>query len=307
MRPLAIREAGSVSSRTLGNGPRSSRAHRRPAPAMETSNARKAVVGESFLKERRNCAGIRILGKRIKKGHPGHILKWYIWHMNREQTFKEFLSTQSAQVVLGEFFVNMILAAALAYVLGRVYRGVGYSLSNRHAFARNFLPITMTTMLVITIVKSSLALSLGLVGALSIVRFRAAIKEPEELAYLFLAIGIGLGLGAGQRAITLSAFVLICGFLWLAHVMSRSKENENLYVTVCSPHPKKTDLQKIVETLKKHSAAVSLQRFDEGKDSLEAAFVVEFDHFEQLNQSTEALHVLDKDIRVSFLDSKGIA
>ena len=56
--------------------------------------------------------------------------------------------------------------------------------------------ITMTTMLIISIVKSSLALSLGLVGALSVIRFRAAIKEPEELTYLFLTIAIGLGFGA---------------------------------------------------------------------------------------------------------------
>ena len=56
--------------------------------------------------------------------------------------------------------------------------------------------------MVITIVKSSLALSLGLVGALSIVRFRAAIKDPEELVYLFLVIATGLGCGAGQVKIT---------------------------------------------------------------------------------------------------------
>jgi hypothetical protein len=61
--------------------------------------------------------------------------------------------------------------------------------------------ITMTTMLIITIVKASLALSLGLVGALSILRFRAAIKEPKELAYWFLAIAIGLDFGARQRVI----------------------------------------------------------------------------------------------------------
>ena len=58
-------------------------------------------------------------------------------------------------------------------------------------------------MVMITIVKSSLALSLGLVGALSIVRFRTAIKEPEELSYAFLSIAIGLGLGADQRLTTL--------------------------------------------------------------------------------------------------------
>ena len=56
----------------------------------------------------------------------------------------------------------------------------------------------MIVFFVILIVKSSLALSLGLVGALSIVRFRTPIKEPEELIYLFLAIAIGLGFGAGQ-------------------------------------------------------------------------------------------------------------
>ncbi len=70
-------------------------------------------------------------------------------------------------------------------------------------------------MLIITIVKSSLALSLGLVGALSIVRFRSAIKEPEELAYLFLCIAIGLGLGASQTAITTLAFIVIMGVLML--------------------------------------------------------------------------------------------
>ena len=69
--------------------------------------------------------------------------------------------------------------------------------------------IALTTLLVISVVKSSLALSLGLVGALSIVRFRTPIKEPEELVYLFLAIAIGLGLGANQRTIILIAFLII--------------------------------------------------------------------------------------------------
>ncbi|HAE74801.1 MAG TPA: DUF4956 domain-containing protein, partial [Alphaproteobacteria bacterium] len=61
----------------------------------------------------------------------------------------------------------------------------------------------------ITIVKSSLALSLGLVGALSIVRFRTPIKEPEELAYLFIAIAMGLGLGADQTLPTVLASLVI--------------------------------------------------------------------------------------------------
>ena len=113
--------------------------------------------------------------------------------MNRFETFQQFLTTQSAQAPVVEFIINLVLAAILSFILNRIYVKYGTALSNRKMFAGNFILITTTTMLVITIVKSSLALSLGLVGALSIVRFRSAIKEPEELSYLFLSIGIGLG------------------------------------------------------------------------------------------------------------------
>ena len=94
------------------------------------------------------------------------------------------------------------------------------SLSNKYDFSKNFIILGITTTLVITIVKSSLALSLGLVGALSIVRFRAAIKEPEELVYLFLIIATGLGCGAGQLKITLIGIlvaiiiIIIYSFFW---------------------------------------------------------------------------------------------
>ena len=227
--------------------------------------------------------------------------------MNKSQTFEHFLSTQSSHIHFGDFLVNLVISAILAYILGIAYRRFGHSLSNRSLFSRNFLPLTMTTMLVITIVKSSLALSLGLVGALSIVRFRAAIKEPEELAYLFLAIGLGLGLGAGQRAITLAAFAVIVSILGLAHLAYRGREGENLYLSIVSPHPGKIDISEIVEALKKHASGVSLQRFDESKDSFEAAFIVEFEDFAQLQKTKTELHALDKDIQVSFLDSRGIA
>ena len=78
----------------------------------------------------------------------------------------------------------------------------GNSFSDRFVMAGSFVMLALVTMLVITVVKSSLALSLGLVGALSIVRFRTPIKEPEDLIYLFLAIAIGLGVGASSIYIT---------------------------------------------------------------------------------------------------------
>lgn len=133
--------------------------------------------------------------------------------MNNIDTFEQFIATQSVQLPLINFIANMILAAILSSLLGYVYTKFGSSLSNRKSFSNNLILITLTTMVIITIVKSSLALSLGLVGALSIVRFRAAIKEPEELAYLFLSITIGLGCGADQIWPTIVSFIFICSII----------------------------------------------------------------------------------------------
>ncbi|SVB79521.1 uncharacterized protein METZ01_LOCUS232375, partial [marine metagenome] len=138
--------------------------------------------------------------------------------MDENVGIKEFITNQRVEVSLSAFAANLIFAAFLAYLLSLLYERFGQSLSNRKLFSKNLISLTMTTMLVISIVKSSLALSLGLVGALSIVRFRAAIKEPEELVYLFLAISIGLGFGANQGVVTTLAFVIISGMVVLTNL-----------------------------------------------------------------------------------------
>lgn len=226
--------------------------------------------------------------------------------MNKLQTFQEFLTTQSVQVPVLGFIINLLLAAILSYLLSRFYIKYGNSLSNRSDFAKNFIVITMTTMLIISIVKSSLALSLGLVGALSIVRFRAAIKEPEELAYLFLTIAIGLGFGADQRIITLIAFSIILGAIWLKNHSRLNEENQNLYLTINSHNPRKAELAEIVDCLKRNCTSVNLKRFDETKEMIEASFHIESVNFEQLNRSKSELQELGDSVRITFLDSSGV-
>ena len=120
--------------------------------------------------------------------------------MNKD--YLNFFLNEQIQINLITFIEGLILAGILSFIIQITYLKFSTSLSNKYDFAKNFIVLGLTTTLVITIVKSSLALSLGLVGALSIVRFRAAIKEPEELVYLFLIIAIGLGCGAGQLKIT---------------------------------------------------------------------------------------------------------
>jgi len=113
-----------------------------------------------------------------------------------------FFINQNIQIDLQGFVISLLSAAILSFFVQLFYIKYSSTLSNRKEFAKNFVILGVTTTIVIMIVKSSLALSLGLVGALSIVRFRAAIKEPEELVYLFLIIAIGLGCGANQLLIT---------------------------------------------------------------------------------------------------------
>ena len=108
-----------------------------------------------------------------------------------------------------ELALNLIIAALLAWLLEFIFINYSNSINNKKVFSKNFVIIATTTAFIISIVKSSLALSLGLVGALSIIRFRTAIKEPEEISYLFICIGIGLGLGANYKLITIMAILLI--------------------------------------------------------------------------------------------------
>jgi uncharacterized membrane protein YhiD involved in acid resistance len=174
-------------------------------------------------------------------------------------------------------------------------------------FARNFLLLTVTTTLIISIVKSSLALSLGLVGALSIVRFRAAIKEPEELAFLFLAISVGLGLGAGQLLTTVVALVIILGLIALRSLVRRSPDQPNLYLTVSSPGQNRLSASQILGAFAAAGVSASLKRFDESPDLLEASFLVDFKEVSRLEKFSESLRALSQGVRISCLDDRGAA
>jgi hypothetical protein len=114
-------------------------------------------------------------------------------------------------ISLLDVLIAILVASLCAWIVKNVYVKYGMSLNNRSNFSNVFIPLAITTSIVITVVKFSLALSLGLVGALSIVRFRVAIKEPEELVYLFVVIAIGLAAGANQAkiAIIFTVFVTI--------------------------------------------------------------------------------------------------
>lgn len=130
--------------------------------------------------------------------------------MNSETINLNVLTDMMMDVNISLFStITAILFTLVAtYIIRTIYIRYGSSMNNRAQFSNSFMLLGMTTCVVIIVVKYSLALSLGLVGALSIVRFRAAIKDPEELTVLFLVIAIGLSFGANQYPIGLVIAIL---------------------------------------------------------------------------------------------------
>ncbi|MFC1991171.1 DUF4956 domain-containing protein [Chloroflexota bacterium] len=221
-------------------------------------------------------------------------------------SFEEFLAGQTPQISVWGLLINLVIAGIFAWILGQLYIRFGNSLSNRRMFAREFVLLIMTTTLIITVIKSSLALSLGLVGALSIVRFRTAIKEPEELTYLFVAIALGLGLGADQRLITTIAFATIIAFTIVSKkTFHKTRENQNLHINVASQNPGKVELSQIVTVLKNHCSSVSMKRFDESREMLDVSFLVGFEDYSQLEKAKDELRKLSESIKITFLDPQG--
>ena len=129
--------------------------------------------------------------------------------MNIEQLLQSEM-LNDINISLSAVFMSLIATAVSSFLLRSLYVRYGRSMNNREYFGNIFVLLGVTTCSVIIIVKYSLALSLGLVGALSIVRFRAAIKEPEELVFLFLVIAFGLAFGANQFAVGFVLLVTAC-------------------------------------------------------------------------------------------------
>ncbi len=207
---------------------------------------------------------------------------------------------------IANLLVNIAIGAFLSIILRWHFSRFGSTLSNREEFAQVFPFVLMTTILIISVVKSSLALSLGLVGALSIVRFRTPIKEPEELAYLFIAIAIGLGLGAAQTIPTVIASICILALMALFKWNRREEKGKNLYLSV-DLHGQKSDqpdryLEQLNDVITKHVITVDLRRYDVREASLDATYFIDIASVDNISALTDELRRVFPSIGVTFLD-----
>ena len=154
-------------------------------------------------------------------------------------TFNDIFKSNFLENISGVTILDMALALVLAFGLGififliykKTYNGVMYSSS----FGVTLIALTMITTVVILAVTSNVVLSLGMVGALSIVRFRTAIKEPLDIAFLFWSIAVGIVLAAGMIPLAVIGSVII-GLILLVFVNRKTHSNPYIVVLQCSSH-----------------------------------------------------------------------
>ena len=189
-------------------------------------------------------------------------------------TFNDIFKSSFLENVTAVSLTDMALALVLSFGLGmfiyfvyrKTYAGVMFS----QAFGGSLIAMTMITTMVILAVTSNVVLSLGMVGALSIVRFRTAIKEPMDIAFLFWAIAGGIVLAAGMIPLAIFGSVII-GVIMI--VFCNRKSTRKPYIAVISCADAQTE-HAVTDYLKAHADKAVVKSKSAQKGSIELSYEV---------------------------------
>lgn len=216
-------------------------------------------------------------------------------------TFNDIFKSSFLENVMSVSLFDMILALILAFGLGmfiflvykKTFSGVMYSSS----FGVTLVALTMITTLVILAVTSNVVLSLGMVGALSIVRFRTAIKEPLDIAFLFWSIAVGIVLAAGLIPLAVIGSVAI-GIFLLVFINRKSYVNPYIVVINCTDQNSE---QQATEYLKQHvnRLVVKSKTVRKGSIELNAEIRLKDDNTDFINALAD-MEGVDNAVLVSY-------
>ena len=189
-------------------------------------------------------------------------------------SFNDIFKSSFLENVTNISILDMVIAMVLAFAIGmfifliykKTYQGVMYSSS----FGVTLVALTMITTLVILAVTSNVVLSLGMVGALSIVRFRTAIKEPLDIAFLFWAIAVGIVLAAGMIPLAVFGSVMV-GIFLLIFVNRKSHLLPYIVVVNCSGHEAEL---KVCDFVKANTQKMTVKSKSAQKGNLELSIEV---------------------------------
>ena len=186
--------------------------------------------------------------------------------MIKKSVVAEFTGTISVDKILLSLLVAFIIGVYIVYVYKKTYSGVIYSKS----FSLCIILLTLVTSMIIRTISSNLALSLGMVGALSIVRFRTAIKEPTDTAFMFWGITAGIMAGAGLYLVAIIASVCIGLLYFVGYSMGFKASHQFLFIIKYEVESNKVVLDKLKKLPKIKLKSKSLV-----KNTVELTFEIE--------------------------------
>jgi len=204
-------------------------------------------------------------------------------------TFNDIFKSSFLENVNSISLLDMGIALVLAFLLGlfifmiykKTFSGVMYSSS----FGVTLVALTMITTLVILAVTSNVVLSLGMVGALSIVRFRTAIKEPLDIAFLFWSIAVGIVLAAGMIPLAVIGSVVI-GLMLLVFANKKSHVNPYIVVIRCADHTTETTTMEFLKS-KTQRCVVKSKTAQKGEVELNLEIRLKEDNTDFINDLAE--------------------
>lgn len=173
-----------------------------------------------------------------------------------DSTVKEYIASNidilstGGSITMAAIVISLMSSLVAGLLIAWVYRKAFQGVLYQKSYAAAIVMTCLVTTMVIMVISGNLVLSLGMVGALSIIRFRAAIKDPLDIVYMFWAVGVGLANGVGYFQVSIIASVFIALVMIMAKSLPTKARAQLLVVKLHESH--KTTLDGLLSQLTKH-------------------------------------------------------
>lgn len=213
--------------------------------------------------------------------------------------FNGFQNIVFNSLSLGNVTLNLIMALLCGLLISVAYRWIYQGPNYSHKFVQSMVLLSMITSLVIMVIGNNLARAFGLVGAMSIIRFRTAIKDTQEIVFIFFALAVGMATGVGLRLIAVTGTILIGAILLALHHLNYAspEKREFLLQFHCGFKTDRPPYLQVLEKICKRFKLVNMTSLGEGND-FELSFYVQLKHkdrsehlMRELKQISEISHI----------------
>lgn len=218
--------------------------------------------------------------------------------MSKKELLKYLIENNvgiSVTQILISMCITVLLSMFIYWVYKKTYSGVMYSKN----FNITIMLISTVTSMVMMIIGSNLALSLGMVGALSIIRFRSAIKDPKDIGFLFWGIAVGLSTGTGIYIIGIIGSIFIA---FLLFIFDRGIYNDNCYLLIVKGND--INFDKIESIIKEHTSKFNLKMKNSADIFTEATYEIKLKRNED-NEILRELKTIENIININIVSYNG--